>query len=44
MVGDNYLIDILPAKKLGMSVYLITEKEEKDIPTIKNVYELKSIL
>lgn len=43
MVGDNYLIDILPAKELGMSTYLISEKKEK-VPTIKNVYELKSIL
>ncbi len=43
MVGDNYLIDILPAKELGMSTYLISEKKEI-VPTIKNVYELKSIL
>ena len=43
MVGDNYLIDILPAKELGMSTYLISEKKEI-VPTIKNVYELKSVL
>ena len=43
MVGDNYLIDILPAKELGMSTYLISE-EKKLMPTIKNIYELKGIL
>ena len=43
MIGDNYLIDIKPAEELGMSTYLISEKNEL-VPTIKNVYELKSIL
>lgn len=44
MVGDSYEIDIVGALNLGMPAVLISENERVDVPTIKNVYELKKVL
>jgi len=44
MIGDNYKIDIEGALNIGMKVIMITDKEIKNVKTIKNINELKEIL
>ncbi len=43
-VGDDYNLDILPAKEVGMDVIWVTDKKDDNIKTIKNIYELRDIL
>ena len=44
MVGDNYDIDIIPAKKLGIDVLLVSKYQKYPVKTIKNIYELRKML
>ena len=44
MVGDSFRSDIEPAIKLGMDYYWVTNEENNEYKTIKNIYELKDIL
>lgn len=44
MVGDNLEVDIKVPYSMGMNVYYLNKEELKDIPTIKNIYELKERL
>lgn len=44
MIGDNYNIDIKPAKELGIKTIMISDKEVADTTVIKKIYELKEML
>lgn len=45
MVGDSYETDIKGALTLGMKGILISKDDRMwDVPTIKNIYEIKKVL
>lgn len=44
MIGDDLEIDIKPAIELGMSYLWVTDEENKNYKTIKNIYEIENIL